>query len=773
MQIKQAKIVGFGQWTNQTFDFDAGLQLIFGMNEAGKTTLHQFINGVLFGFPQAKGRHVNTYEPQNQGAYGGSLIFEVEQKLYELTRMGRTQSTLKLVAIEEEIEFGDPQAQLQTLLGPLTKESFEAVFSFNQEALLAIFALKPAQLNEHLRQIVVPGSPAWLDFSEQLDKQATDQFGTTKTAKRALNNELKTLSEAKQSLQNAVENEPQLVELDQQIATTKAQIQALLAAQADQQHTALQTAKQAQLAPVIERRDTIKAQLAQRSASLELGTTNQLDALISQIKVLNQAGQADLIDGSQLDQAEHQLSELVASVQQQTDLQRQEIALKQQQAVLLQKYNLVEPPHPINDVAAAALQKASPTRRGKPDYTTNKRNLLLVGILIAFTAMFIAVMMAQFIVGGVMAALLVFSIVLLWHTQQKPAATPPINPIIVPGYEKFSPQEILLMQPDMRQLDQTTINHQVLTQRIAALTPQIIQLRSALSWLDMQEDESYLRQQLANLRAKMAQTTQVQQQLQSLTDDLNQTLLRNGLTSISAYEARKQADEETRRLQNELTMLEAQVTEFVEPVKNPAMPVTVTTQTLPEAQQHLADLTQQRQRLISDVKISTTQQSLANQTAKLEAELTDYFVNRLTATWINATLNTAIGSRAPLMLAQAGEILAKLTQGKYTKLAYNKTMLEVSNFAGDTWQVIQLSKGTAEQVYVALRLAFAQVVRTQMPMPLLIDDAFVDFDTQRRTAMLYVLNELATAGTQILYFTAHHMPNEQNILDLDALKEEL
>ena len=66
MWIKNATIVGFGQWQQQRFDFVDGLQVIQGLNEAGKTTLHQFLLGMLFGFPQAEGRKVNTYEPPSR-----------------------------------------------------------------------------------------------------------------------------------------------------------------------------------------------------------------------------------------------------------------------------------------------------------------------------------------------------------------------------------------------------------------------------------------------------------------------------------------------------------------------------------------------------------------------------------------------------------------------------------------------------------------------------------------------------------------------------------
>ena len=50
MWIKKAEITSFGKWRQQTFLFEAKNQLVYGLNEAGKSTLYQFIQAVLFGF---------------------------------------------------------------------------------------------------------------------------------------------------------------------------------------------------------------------------------------------------------------------------------------------------------------------------------------------------------------------------------------------------------------------------------------------------------------------------------------------------------------------------------------------------------------------------------------------------------------------------------------------------------------------------------------------------------------------------------------------------
>ena len=117
MKIKQAHIVGFGQWRDQTFDFVTQLQIIQGLNESGKTTLHQFLLGMLFGFPQAKGRRINTYEPLEQGPYGGTITFDVAGTDYELTRLGRTQTTVTLRTVATGQQFADAEQTLAELLG--------------------------------------------------------------------------------------------------------------------------------------------------------------------------------------------------------------------------------------------------------------------------------------------------------------------------------------------------------------------------------------------------------------------------------------------------------------------------------------------------------------------------------------------------------------------------------------------------------------------------------------------------------------------------------
>ena len=56
MQIKKIRIRNFGQFHNREFTFAPGLNVIYGENESGKTTLHTFLVSMLFGLEKSRGR---------------------------------------------------------------------------------------------------------------------------------------------------------------------------------------------------------------------------------------------------------------------------------------------------------------------------------------------------------------------------------------------------------------------------------------------------------------------------------------------------------------------------------------------------------------------------------------------------------------------------------------------------------------------------------------------------------------------------------------------
>ena len=121
-----------------------------------------------------------------------------------------------------------------------------------------------------------------------------------------------------------------------------------------------------------------------------------------------------------------------------------------------------------------------------------------------------------------------------------------------------------------------------------------------------------------------------------------------------------------------------------------------------------------------------------------------------------AGANTQLQNRfSPELGKKAAKYFAKLTAGKYNKVLLNRE-LEVS--AGESGEsmahdVLQLSQGTADQLYLAVRLAICEMVLPrEQSAPLVLDDALTSFDDERMAAALELLLELSE-GRQILLFT--------------------
>ena len=53
MKIRKIMVNGFGKLTDRSYSLSDGLNVIYGNNEAGKSTLHRFIGAVFFGFFKA------------------------------------------------------------------------------------------------------------------------------------------------------------------------------------------------------------------------------------------------------------------------------------------------------------------------------------------------------------------------------------------------------------------------------------------------------------------------------------------------------------------------------------------------------------------------------------------------------------------------------------------------------------------------------------------------------------------------------------------------
>ena len=120
------------------------------------------------------------------------------------------------------------------------------------------------------------------------------------------------------------------------------------------------------------------------------------------------------------------------------------------------------------------------------------------------------------------------------------------------------------------------------------------------------------------------------------------------------------------------------------------------------------------------------------------------------------TANSALQTRfSPALGEHAAGIFTKLTGGKYNRVLLDRTMTPSAQEVGEILphEGSQLSQGTIDQLYLAVRLALCDMVLPEEnEIPIVLDDALVNFDDQRMAAALDYLLALAERR-QILLFT--------------------
>ena len=156
--------------------------------------------------------------------------------------------------------------------------------------------------------------------------------------------------------------------------------------------------------------------------------------------------------------------------------------------------------------------------------------------------------------------------------------------------------------------------------------------------------------------------------------------------------------------------------------------------------------------LANSDKYFAEKQKLADLESSLNENVKEYLANLLTSNWIARGLDLASNERFPKMLEDAKKYFKLLTGGRYVDIELDKK-LKVKRADGKKFEVEYLSRGTSEQLYFALKLAFVEQVADKIALPILIDDAFVNFDAQRTNYIVELLKELAKK-TQVLIFTA-------------------
>ncbi len=177
LTIQKIQIYGFGKHENITITLLEGVTIFYGVNEAGKTTIQQFILQMLFGFPTRQ-QTQRKYEPKVSTKFGGQLtIWHPTYGQCTIERIkGKAAGDVTVYLEDGTIGHEDLLAKL---LYGYSKASFESIFSFSLHELQGIEKMSEEELTHLLLASGTTGIQQLSSLEKKLDKDAGELFKKT------------------------------------------------------------------------------------------------------------------------------------------------------------------------------------------------------------------------------------------------------------------------------------------------------------------------------------------------------------------------------------------------------------------------------------------------------------------------------------------------------------------------------------------------------------------------------------------------------------------
>ncbi|MCM0598826.1 ATP-binding protein [Periweissella fabalis] len=780
MKIEAIKIYGFGKWVNQEFTLPEMMTVFYGENEAGKSTLMAFINGMLFGFASKKSKFINTYEPKQQAVYGGEIQFLHHNKKYRLIRRYRTNSEIELINLQTNENYPNPQPILDDILGPITSETFQQIYAINADELAEVRSLTPNELEQRLLKIGAVGAIGWLQVADKFEKEAQVLFAAnSKNGKRPLNG---LLNEYRRTVDNQLE-------IQRQLPTYFASLESL-----QSQHVAI---------------DNLKAEIKKRQATLvELNELARLEPLYQQMRKLErkQAQQVQQINEEtkvrfeQLQFQKTNLIEEITHLEQEMhtsdissvygqEFEQQVTKLQPRLGMLMEmaaNYRAME--QQVNQLSGqyqTALNKfnelnsASQLQRVTPPTKQNKSVKWTIGAIVA--GIVILLFLPFTIIIKFIIAIIVMAII--WIIGQQTSS------IEITNDEKIPMANIQVAQSQLLQVQQQL---QASQQQLQKLVQAINREQQGINNLKLENVQNsviasdfprqlqqinqllneYMAEQQANALGKADQVYQEQyykqrqQQLANVRREMQTVLNSVGLIDESEFHLQlvkqnvdAQQNQELRAMQKQFTELQIKrlaslTTPVTDLIASTNMQLTQDKVQMEALESQLKTSQIQHLKVVSNGTLNEVEQQVANLQHDFLSGLEDFMVKQLTSQWINEALKQSSQQRMPQIILLATKYFQMLTGGHFVAIKMESNMISLVTSTEENFTLAELSKGTSEQLYVAFRIAFAQVLADLIEFPIIIDDGFVNFDAQRLERMHGLMLDLSTKQ-QVIYFTSN------------------
>ncbi|MDJ1649941.1 MULTISPECIES: ATP-binding protein [Gordonibacter] len=710
--LERVKMESFGAFTDKVVGpFAPGLNVVFGHNEAGKSTLASFVGGVLFGWEEARGTR-NTYRPSN-AERAGSLFFAPrpgdadngEEEPPEGWVLSRARNADGLQGATE-------------LVDDIDKETFQTMFSLTSDELRSL-----RNTTDITAKLLTVGSGTGASPAHALaEVQARLAEYTSKAAgiEHSLANLAAEQDDLRAQMAAAADEAERYKARDKEfheLAPERAQMLARI----DALNTAIETltAQRASL----EKLDTQRAEYKRQRDALREDEA----ALHAEQRLHGRTKDPALVNLGTAD--ERHLRDRID-------------ALADEQAKCAHSVDLAKDNYAASTAAYEALLETEGASEAREKRRSQRR--VQVGLSIVLPLVFVAAGLPLFMhgrdinslsftalgIGLVVFALMLAAAALVMLFRPDKAAE---------AQEARKQDAKWVMLQDKKKLEACLAAQEQLAGRVhaqldeAGLAAAQGSLRSARTLLDEAREARaaeglfFQRQQ-----ALVARLSSVEESLVEVERERIRILRRAALpddASIASLDAA--IDQKTRQRAGLLEASENLNRRYG------------------ELKQELSQA--ERARSFDEIKLRYQQvRTRQNESAQ------DYARLLLAKRMLEAAIGAWESKSQPEVYRQASRLLSLMTDGRWTKVAMTPGgKLTVTDAVKTTREPVHLSLGTCQQLYLALRIALLLTAdNVGRSVPILADDILVNFDTRRREGAARALAELATVR-QVVLFTCH------------------
>jgi uncharacterized protein YhaN len=756
MKIDNIRVDGFGVWSDKSWEaLDPGLNIFHGPNETGKSTLMAFVRSILFGFDRRGS--VRRYEPLNGGLHGGWLDLRMDGRTLRVERKQGRHVRGTVTVYDADQTAGDEA--LDRLLGGTTRTLYHNVFAFGLEELEQFHTLQESEVATHISGAGLGlGAARWSAVQKDIEERQSALF-LPRGQNSTINVAFKELDAVRDDL-DRTEHQPEDYWAAHEARTRlTSELAALEDAVAELHKRIDGYERRLKARPMMERRGKLEARLRDFPPieTFPEGGIERLELLRHQLYNL----------GSELTRKKEDLEQRkLERIRLHSIADPKEVAHRTQ--IIESLKNLVPRIDAARRVYAACLERREATAQEKSTLDSTLKDLSPPSkpALVAFVALIWLGAGGLVSLGWEYIAALILLVSvgpLFWFRARTRSA----GLIQAKGFEcaarlaacqlelKRTEDEARQIESEIRKLTGQT-----------EITPEDIEFRVAEleQYLKIAGDVRRLEETTAQVETEIRMIEhQILETRTSLTSLLEEGMAANELEFIERADIFKQRQHIVHEIEKiPVEPLETGFLFDMRAEEDAAHEAAL--RELAEAEQRLVSARHETGRV--DERIAMMERSeeraraLAKQEkvmARLDVAAEQWAVLTLCRAMLDETRRIYETERQPEVLRQASAFFSVMTEGRYVRVftPVDGSEIQVERADGARLSPQVLSRGTAEQLYLAMRLALVREYANHVePLPVVFDDIFVNFDPVRTRSTIRAVRELCSTH-QVLLFTCH------------------